>query len=272
MLKLIILSIFVLGGAACSKQAAALRQSTGGAQCKVHFNSPADAAHTDLLVYSDKGTRPLLRHFRSESGDIELPVPQEDLVLAAIANLPGELNTAVLGTLDRLEHISMPYSRENPELPVMSGMRLAEAGSERLEMALTPLLCTVSITGIDSRLERRLEEPQLYLKGASSEAGIFRSDGFHPSGLLDSAEGLECPGMMLSNLPVDLGINSLDLGFRLFCYPNDDPFPGTRLCIGGSIDGELKEYSAPLGPLSRAEKLKYRIDLGPSAMTLEPVP
>lgn len=238
----------------------------------MHVSCPRQVLHVDLLIYSDRGTRALLSHCRSGDGNFELPVPAEDAVFAAVANLPGELNTGVLGNLDKLEHISMPYSRENPEFPVMSGTAQVDAGSTRVELNLLPLLCSIRILGIDSSLGQRLEDPQLYLKGANESAGIFRTDGFHPSRTLDSAEGLEHPEMMLLNLPTDLGMNRVETDFTLYCYPNEDAFPGTSICIGGDERGELREYSAPTGPLYRAENVKYTISLGNGGMFLEPLP
>lgn len=178
----------------------------------------------------------------------------------------------MLGNFDRLESIGMPFAREDPEFPVMSGLCSLEAYAGRAEINLSPLLCSIEVLSIESSLGHLMEDPVLFLCGVNAEAGIFRSDGFHPSQTLDSPESLEHPGMMVCEIPAGLGRNVLETNLQLHCYPNDDAFPGTQAGICGTTGGELKEWRTELGNISRGELRKYRLHLSENGLSAERIP
>ena len=261
----------MLGSGACSKGPAAFIASAPDST-RVHISCPFPAEHIDLFLYSDAGTRPLLHYRRVRENMPRIPCPEEDGILVAIANLPGEPRTDALRVFDNIEHISMPYAREDPAKPIMSGVCVPDAGAAITELQLKPMLCCVHIVGIDARLDFLLEAPALFLSDVAAEAEILQNDGFHPPRTLQSPDGLEHPEMMLQAVPSELGRNSVQVDIRLWCYPNEDELRPTTLCLSGLHAGGPLEFPCSLGPLRRGDTRKLKLETRMDGLFLETVP
>ena len=216
-------------------------------------------ASLDLFIYDDSGIRPLLYH-KGVTGackSLKAPNPGADFIAVAIANTPGRINPEALGSFDAMENLSMSYSSELAEAPLMSGMAQAKGGSS-LSIRLTPLLCAVQLESIDNLLEGRplLRNPRVYFRYANASAQVLRQDGFRPSQTVESPQGLRSPELFCAYLGQDIGYFRREPGISLYCYPNDSPFatigtPRTELILEAECEGETLGFATGLPALPR---------------------
>lgn len=230
----------------------------------IHINSPLPYGHLDLFIYEDTLARAILSHTRTGSGTIlHIPAGSGSRTAVAIANARGEFST-LPATFDTMEKITMDYADEDPDDPLMAGFCTLQGG-RTAELDILPLLCPVTIGKISIEADALLEDAVVQMVSVNARAEILRSDGFHPSTVLDSPEKLRHPLMMLREFPFDIGSSPQNAGITLWCYPNeDDDGPGgrgTALLISGSLRGRMQEFRYPLGRIRRGSSLEIDIEL-----------
>ena len=249
---------------ACTQAPSLHSGSTETDSLSLHINSPTPYGHLDLFIYADTLTRALQTHMRTGSGTtLHIPAGDGSRIAVAIANARAEFSSFP-ATFDTMEKITMEYADEDPDSPLLAGSCPLQGG-RTAEMDILPLLCPVSIGKISIEADAPLEDAVVQLVSANARAEILRTDGFHPSIVLDSPERLRHPLMMLREFPFDIGSRPQESGITLWCYPNeDDGGPGgrgTALLISGRQQGVEKEFHIPLGPVKRGAQINLDIEL-----------
>ena len=99
-----------------------------------------------------------------------------------------------------------------------------------------------------------LKNASVYLTNVNAIAGIMDDEECMPSAPIntdgypdESSECLEHPEMLYAEFGQDIGMETLEPGIRLFCYPNSSEkdtagSPFTRLVIAGDIGGHRYYY------------------------------
>lgn len=219
----------------------------------------------DLLIYEDHGIRRLLHHSRSSGTRLRLPYPGSDFIAVAIANSPGQIDPAALGSFDAAEALTMSYSNELAEAPLMSGTAQS-SGSGTVFIRLTPLLCAVQLLSVDNCLQDRplLKNPRVYFDYANASAQVLRQDGFRPSQTIESPAGLRSPELFFAALPEDIGYRRSEPGITLCCYPNDSPYatigtPRTELVLEAEVEDGTVCFPTELPALPRGSVTGIRV-------------
>ena len=223
-----------------------------------------DIARLDLFIYEDRGIRKLTFH---STGGLTQKVlnPEVDFIAVAIANSPGHIDDASVGSFDAMEALCMSYRNELAEFPLMSGMAQAKP-CDTLLLTLTPLLCEVHLASVDNLLEGRplLRNPRVYFRYANASAQVLRQDGFRASETVESPEGLRSPELFFAYLPEPVGYFRCEPGITLYCYPNDSPFPTigtprTELILEAEADSLVLGFCKELPALARASSTPVRV-------------
>ncbi|MBO4595636.1 MAG: hypothetical protein J5632_03390 [Bacteroidales bacterium] len=164
-----------------------------------------------------------------------------------------------------MESLTMSYSSELSEAPLMSGMAQSK-GADTVGITLTPLLCAIQITSVDNLLENRplLKHPRFNFRYANASAQVLRQDGFRPSQTVESPVGMRSPELFLAYLHEDIGYNRCEPGITLCCYPNDSPFPTigtprTELILEAQADSLTLGFCTELPALHRGSITPVRV-------------
>lgn len=230
----------------------------------IHINSRKSYNYIDIFIYADTLTQPLESHKRFEGSHcfIKMPSGGGDKIAVALANVRGDFKE-LPSSFEVMEKLTMNYASEDPSAPLQSGYGFTEAGAT-LELEVAPLLCPVRIKSVCYLSDAPLTDAIIQLEGVSSQAEIFRSNGFHPSQTLNSPGILEFPFMMLQDLPSVIGSSPQRTDITLYCYPNEDAdglSGGTALRINGMSSGKEKSFRIPLGPVRRGHEPQLDIEL-----------
>lgn len=217
------------------------------------YDAPGGVRSLDLFIYRDTLTRPLESHLR-----LEAPLPDTpelcskpgDRLLVAIANSPALFREEALQRYESAELLEMYYREENPEFPLMSAVCSFSEGPVMLH--LSPLLCRVNILHIDNLSGQALSGARVQLSRVNSHVQMLRADGFRTVETEDNPSSLAFPEMMYRLIPGAIGQELSTPWLTLFCYPFDGEGPaGTTLVFSAWANGEQREWSFPLPPLSR---------------------
>ena len=250
---------------ACTQAPSLQSETRESDSLTVHICSPLPFSHIDIFIFKDTLTRPLESHLRlGPANFVKVPAGDGDRLLAALADVKGEFGGALPERYSTMEKLTMRYSDEDPEAPLQAGLCNITSGRTQ-ELNLLPLLCPVVIKSICIDADAPLREPIVQLERVNALAEIFRSEGFHPAGTIDSPSGMEHPLMMIQEFKEDIVSVPMPAGITLWCYPNeDDDGPGgggTRLLITGTLAGERRAYRIPLGKIRRGTRLELDIAL-----------
>lgn len=231
---------------------------------------PAALSSADIFLFDSGGTRPLRLHSGFVgAGPHFLPSIPGEIQVVVVANFPYEFNDAALKTMDNLETLTLDFSSDNPDFPVMTGTAESISG-DTLSVILRPLMSCIVIESVTNLMGgyQRLEDPYAYLSETNSSAEIFREVGFCV--LCPSSDSLKV------NLPCDVGIFTQYPSTRLYCYPNDQPDspsnPATVLNLCGSTAGESREMTFPVPPISRNTTLRCGISFDETASSITWMP
>ena len=260
-----LLFVSAVSAPACSKHTPARQEAPPGQADSITITVqpswPAEIVSLDIFIYEDRGIRRLIYH----SNKLRIPEPGVDFIAVAIANAPGRIDAAALGSFDAMEALTMNYSSELTQAPLMSGM-VQSKGRDTVRIALTPLLCEVRLLSVDNLLEDRplLRNPRVYFRGANEVAQVMRQDGFRPSRMVESPEGMRSPELFLAYLNEDIGYFRCEPGISLYCYPNDSPVatlgtPRTELVLEAEAGGETLCFPTELPALLRGSVTPVRV-------------
>lgn len=230
----------------------------------VHSGCPVDSV--DVFIYSDEGTRQLDSYCRLPSaGGLRLRTDPGDKTFVLLANVPGSIDTRLLGRMDAMERLTMRYASERSDAPLLSGIRHSSQGTAGC-VRLTPLLCPVHIRNVVSRLDAPVDAPIVCLRGVNASAEVLRNDGFRPTETMDRPEGMLDASLMLQELPFAIVNSPGDAGITLRCYPNSIPdatggaLP-TSVCIAGKLRGRPCLFETELPPLERGDTLAVDLSI-----------
>jgi len=255
---------------ACTRAPSLHSDSAAADSLTLHISSPLPYKQTLVLIYKDSLTQPLEAHYHFGSENfVRLPADDCDRIVAAIADLPGEIaEERIPDRFSALEQVSMNYCDENPEAPLQAGYSSLQ-GSGRCELSISPLLCRIELGEISLQGDAPLKDPVVQLINVNAVAQIFRHDGFHPSITLDDPSSLSHPMMMLQVLPFDIGSSPQKAGISLWCYPNENSMSPSILRITGWLSAELVSYDAALPQLGRGSRIMIDIRISDGEMLLE---
>ena len=216
--------------------------------------------HCDIFIFEASGLRRLQKHFLCSGADTTLYGIQGDLLVAAIANCPGKFNDKAAERYDLLENFIFPYCEDRPDTPLMSATGLFAEG-EALHLELTPLLCRIELSCIESYID--IYNMLAYLENVNASAEPLRQNGFVPSSMLnsyafcdDDSDIMRVPSMLWTTVPPPRNWRyDYRPGISLYCYPNEgDDGPGSpasEIVLEAESEGEALRFHCPLGKLPR---------------------
>ncbi|MBQ3712276.1 MAG: hypothetical protein II891_07815 [Bacteroidales bacterium] len=245
----------------CSSENPRPRTVPAGIECNIE--SPGGVRSLDLFIYRDTLTRPLESHLR-----LDAPLPESihmssspgDRLLVAIANSPAPFREEALQRYDAAGQLEMHYREEDPDYPLMSSVLSFSEGPVKLQF--TPLLCPVRILHINNLSGRALSGARVQLRGVNSHVQMLRTDGFRSVENESNPATLSHPEIMYQDIPGTIGSELSTPGLILYCYPFDGEGPTrTEIMFSAIADGESKEWSFPLPPLSRSQAAAMELTL-----------
>ena len=227
------------------------------------FDAPGGVRSLDLFIYRDTLTRPLESHLCLNTflpDTITVNSRPGDKILVAIANSPAPFREETLQRYESAEQLEMYYREENPEFPLMTAVSSVSGAEARLQFS--PLLCRINITHINNLCNYPLRECRVQLRGVNSHVQMLRADGFRTVETEDNPAAIAYPEMMIKDIPGDIGYGLSTPELILFCYPFDGEGPAaTSLLFSAIANGERREWSFPLPPLSRGQPFDIELTL-----------
>lgn len=214
-----------------------ITESSGGSISGIHF-----------FLYDGDGLKQL-EHDWTEEGmteEINFRSSKKDKIVVAVANCPHEFDISKLGRFEAIEHLQMSFVDDDCVSPVMSGV-CAVSPLIRSELVLKPLMGRIILEGITNNMSgyKRLEDPRVFLTGASEKVELLRNDGFHTSEFLEGRD-------FTTALPCDVGMFPQHPGTEMFCYP-DDSTDGITLVLECEIKGKTRCFEKNVSPIGRNE-------------------
>lgn len=207
---------------------------------------------TDLFAFSASGQMEHHATFHNSLQEHDLLLSEGEKHIVAIVNSPYNFNDQALTRIESLEQLRFKFKDDSPQHPAMSGSAVCVvAGSgTTVEMAVTPLMCSVILSEVSNNLSRYrlLENPRIRLLNMNAEAEILRTSGFRPAE--NSFDGELVP------LPCDIGFYTQYPGTALCCYPDETPddvlgTQQTELLFECEIQDTTRRFTVPLPPLKR---------------------
>lgn len=264
--SLLIYILPALSISSCTEKEESVRQIGDSAviYTTIEKLSPKPVKTLDILVYESQNTRRLLMHRRlnPNNGYAKLAdtlsgtAPGEAFIVAAIANLPLELNISALGNFESLELARMDFASDIPEIPVMSAWGTTD-NSGNITLKLSPLMCAITVRAISNALGASASNPGIWLENVNSSVEILRKTGFRPTEVIDSCS--------FSFLPSDIGRYAQYPKTVVYCYPNDYSdgigTPGTRLGLQFELNGCRIMSRSTIPPFSRSESAYVDIQI-----------
>ena len=217
--------------------------------------SGAEVKRTDIFVYEQEGTGALCSHkeLHDLPDTLKIRTTPGKKTYVGICNFPFKFNLQGLQKYDSMELLTINFQDDDPSVPLLSG----QSGDEGI-IALTPLLCSVTLSSVSNALDgyELLENPRVWLSGINPFAEVLRSEEFR---LKEELENIE-----KTQLPNDIGFYTQYPGTTLYCYPNDTPetILGTERTVFNfecEINGETCRFTKTLPPMPRGSAAKVDI-------------
>lgn len=199
--------------------------------------------------------------------------------LVVTSGLPDStINYRYLLSLNNFSELLSDFRLEDPEHPVMTGMKDFEAGPGKTEeITMKPTMARIRITRFKTDFSSRpyagesLKNARAYLINASSSCPVLPSVQSMPTEFINQGE-LKNADMARMKHP-EMLLSSKVAGATFYCYPNNaaDEGPGvctTRLVIEGSIAGVTYYWPVNIGDgiIERGHTYDYDITITRTGM------
>ena len=223
-----------------------ISESSGSNISEVHF-----------FIYDGEELKMLEREWTESSnpGTVSFRSSKKDKIVVAIANCPRRLDISKLARFEAIEQLRILFMDDDNVTPVMSGC-CTVSPAITAELVLRPLMGRVVLEEVSNNMTgyKRLEDPRIYLKGASESVEVLRNDGFHTSEFLSDT-------IVRANLPCDVGMFTQHPCTELFCYPDDSP-DGITLVLECEIKGKTRSFEHTVSPIGRnsTKRVDFTID------------
>jgi len=229
----------------------------------------------DIYVYNDDELRQMdtyervtlgtITNDRSEtgsgSGTVDVACTAGPKIIAMVVNgRTGRYCWSASNTYNYIGKLDAEFEKEDPEHPTMSGKCCTEGNEKSLGIELQPIMSKVVLRSIRCDFTGRayegeyLTDAKVYLTNVSSLCRMMAFSGFNTRGVMNAGRLVESdlarmkdPGMVVQDLPKQIGKDFLEVNRTLYCYPNTNTedsigSPFTRLVIEGKIEGKTWYY------------------------------
>lgn len=227
----------------------------------------------DIFTFNDDTLRRLdsyqrIENDNSETLEIRSQNGSKHIVICANSHTEKDAWTGI-NSLDALRSRYTDLRMERREALFMSGEVHAEAGTEEInDIRLRPLVSEVVLRSIRNDFSGKeyegedIRDAKVYLTNVNARCVILSDGETRPThiinaGGLDDEEtsGMADPEMLVRDIEVPIGPQTINTDISLLCYPSSSPEEGpgtpfTRLVIEGSIEGDT--YWWPI-PVNRGE-------------------
>lgn len=234
-----------------------------GTEIAVTKSPNGELHHIDLLFFNDDKLQKLdsyQRHEYTGQARINGTSKRGSKILAAVANKQGEMYSwDDMESFLSFSKTTVNLDEDSPEWPVMTGLAIIEAGSDKeYNLALSPLMSKIKLRSIccdftgKAYQNQVLKDVKVYLTNVHHRWALFSDVGeneYMNIGGVNHQEldKMDNPGYVYSKVKGDVGKSVRNVDISLYCYPNTleeesmgSPF--TRLVIEGKIGDETCYY------------------------------
>lgn len=171
-----------------------------------------------------------------------------DMIVAALPAKTGDLlSRAWVSRLHDLNSEVFSLENDSPETPLRFGCTRVGSGASRdFVLNINPLICSIRVRSVSCDFSGRpygvpFHNDKLFLINAVSESCPLAAEGGHPVSWMNYGFSEEGHPYLMANGCGDVGTERVYPMTTLYCYPNPESKPPTRLVLEGFV-GETHCY------------------------------